>query len=33
MTVYNNNETMDAEKNKLKFKEPYLLAASANKDG
>eukprot|EP00347_Sterkiella_histriomuscorum_P021002 403335639 len=33
MTVYNNEETMEAEKNKLKFKEPYLLAASANKEG
>lgn len=24
---------MPAEKNKLKFKEPYLLAASANSEG
>lgn len=28
-TVYN-SETMPSEKNKLKFKEPFLLAASAN---
>lgn len=31
-TVYN-SETMESEKNKLKFKEPFLLAASANKEG
>ena len=26
-------QTMDAEKNKLKFCEPYLLAMAANKEG
>ncbi len=31
-TVYN-DELFPSEKNKLKFKEPYLLVASANKDG
>lgn len=32
VSVYD-NETFEHEKNKLKFKEPYLLAASANNDG
>jgi hypothetical protein len=36
-TVYMENGTahnvMDAEKNKLKFCEPYLLAMAANKEG
>lgn len=27
------NSTTDAERNKLKFCEPYLLAMAANKDG
>jgi peptidylprolyl isomerase len=27
------NSTFDAERNKLKFNEPYLLAMAANKDG
>jgi cyclophilin family peptidyl-prolyl cis-trans isomerase len=31
-TVYNNT-TMESEKNKLTFKEPYILAASANEEG
>ena len=31
-SVYDSS-TFDAEKNKLKFKEPYLLAAAANEDG
>ncbi len=31
-TVYN-NDTIEAEKNVYKFKEPYLLAASANPEG
>lgn len=34
-TVYDNGNQrmMDAEKNKLNFVEPYLLAACSNKDG
>jgi peptidyl-prolyl isomerase H (cyclophilin H) len=31
-TVYNSS-TIESEKNKLKFIEPYLLAASANNEG
>lgn len=31
-TVYD-SATIEAEKNKLKFKEPYLLAAAANDEG
>lgn len=31
-TVYNSS-TIDAEKNKFKFTEPFLLAASANEEG
>ncbi len=31
-TVYD-SDTFEHEKNKIKFKEPYLLAASANKEG
>lgn len=31
-TVYD-SMTIEAEKNKLKFTEPYLLAASANEEG
>lgn len=27
------SETFEHETNRLKFKEPYLLAASANKEG
>jgi len=34
-TIYDDGKlsTIDAEKNDLKFSEPYLLAASANDDG
>lgn len=31
-TVYN-SDSMESEKNKLKFIEPYLLAASSNNEG
>jgi len=31
-TVYD-KDTIPSEKNNLKFKEPYLLAASANEEG
>lgn len=31
-TVYDSS-SMEAEQNKLKFKEPYLLAAAANDEG
>ena len=32
-TVYDNKATIASESNKLKFSEPYLLAAAANEEG